>query len=322
VPFLVLLAMSVWAIVRRRLPAREVWFLALPPALYLAVAMSAHMNIGMRHVLPMYAFLTVLEAGAAVALIRATRAWLYVVVVLLAMQVVTTVRAYPDFIPYANELWGGSSQTWHLLSDSNSDWAQQLKATSKYLRERGVKDCWFVYFGEGVIPYQYYGVPCKPLPTQDALWMNEKFYDVPAEIDGPVLISGGDLSGFEYGPAELNPYAQFQQLKPTAVIQHGVFVFDGHFAIPMAAAVGHVQKAEEFLAGKQLDEALQEAQQAVALAPASVKANVLLGDVWQAMGRTAEAQHAYQNALSLAQTIAPEFQVGWVPGIQQKLAGK
>jgi tetratricopeptide (TPR) repeat protein len=173
-----------------------------------------------------------------------------------------------------------------------------------------------------VIPYQYYGVPCKPLPTQDALWMNEKFYDVPAEIDGPVLISGGDLSGFEYGPAELNPYAQFQQLKPTAVIQHGVFVFDGHFAIPMAAAVGHVQKAEEFLAGKQLDEALQEAQQAVALAPASVKANVLLGDVWQAMGRTAEAQHAYQNALSLAQTIAPEFQVGWVPGIQQKLAGK
>ena len=206
--------------------------------------MSARMNIGMRHVLPMYAFLTVLQAGAAIALIRVSRKWLYVVVVLLAMQVITTVKAYPNFIPYANEMWGGSSQTWHLLSDSNSDWAQQLKATSKYLRERGVKDCWFVYFGEGVIPYQYYGIPCKALPTQDALWMNEKFYDVPAEVDGPVLISGGDLSGFEYGPAELNPYAQFQTLKPSAVIQNGVYVFDGHFAIPMAAAVGHVQKAE------------------------------------------------------------------------------
>ena len=78
---------------------------------------------------------------------------------------------------------------------------------------RGVKDCWFVYFGEGVIPYQYYGIPCKALPTPDALWMDEKFYDVPAEIDGPVLISGGNLSGFEYGPAELNPYAQFQTLE-------------------------------------------------------------------------------------------------------------
>ena len=151
------------------------------------------------------------------------------------------------------------------------------------------EDCWFVYFGEGVVPYQYYGIPCKPLPTQDALWMDEKFYDVPAEIDGPVLISGADLSGFEYGPAELNPYAQFQQLKPTAMIQHGVFVFEGHFALPMAAAIGHVQKAAELLATKRYDSALSEAQTAVTLAPASVKANVTLGDVLRANGPRAEA---------------------------------
>ena len=321
VPFLVLLLMSAWAIVRRKLPGREVWFLTLPPALYLAVAMSAHMNIGMRHVLPMYAFLTVLEAGAATTLARNSRKWLYVVVVLLAMQVITTVRAFPDFIPYANELWGGSSQTYKLLSDSNADWGQQLIATSRYLRERGVKDCWFSYFAEGVVPYQYYGIPCKPLPTPDAQWIGEKF-DMPTEIDGPVLISGSNFSGYEYGPAELNPYAQFQQLKPTAVIQNGVYVFDGHFALPMAAAIGHMQKAAEYLEAKQLTEALAEAQTAIALAPASVKANVLLGDVWQAMGKTAEAEHAYENALALAQTIAPEFQAGWIPGIQQKLAAK
>ena len=322
VPFLILLAISVWAIVRRKLPAREVWFLVIPPAIYLAVAMSARMNIGMRHVLPMYAFLTVLEAGAGVKLARESRPWLVVLVVLLAYQIVTSVRAFPDYIPYANEMWGGSSQTWHLLSDSNSDWAQQLKATSKYLRERGVKDCWFVYFAEGVVPYQYYGIPCKPLPTQDALWIGEKFFDVPAEIDGPVLISGADLSGFEYGPAELNPYAQFQALKPTAVIQHGVFVYDGHFAIPMAAAVGHVQKAQEYLQAKQLEPALQEAQQATALAPTSVKAWVTVGDVQKAMGEMDAAQSSYHKALQLAETVAPEFQVGWVETIRGKLAGK
>ena len=322
VPFLVLLLMSVWAIVRRKLPAREVWFLVVPPVIYLAVAMSAHMNIGMRHVLPMYAFLTVLQAGAVMALGRESRNWLAVALVLLAMQIITSVRAYPDYIPYANELWGGSKETWHLLSDSNSDWGQQLKATSKYLQERGVKDCWFVYFGEGVIPYQYYGIPCKPLPTQDALWIGEKFYDVPAEIDGPVLISGADLSGFEYGPAELNPYAQFQQLKPTAVIQNGVYVVDGHFSIPMAAAVGHMQKAEESLAAKQLDNALAEAQKAVELAPTSVKANVMLGDVLRAMGQEPEARQAYERALELAQTVAPEFQIGWVASVREKLGPK
>ena len=35
--------------------------------------------------------------------------------------------------------------------------------------------------------------------------------------------------------------------------QNGVYVFDGHFAIPMAAAVGHVQKAGDLLEAKQLD---------------------------------------------------------------------
>ena len=137
-----------------------------------------------------------------------------------------------------------------------------------------------------------------------------------------MLISGADLSGFEYGPAELNPYAQFQTLKPSAVIQNGVYVFEGHFALPMAAAIGHVQKAEDLLAEKRFDEALSEAQTAVTLAPASVNANVTLGDAWVAMGRTAEAEHAYQNALSLAQTIAPEYQIGWVESIRGKLAKK
>jgi len=320
IPFLVLLAISVWAIVRRKLPAREVWFLVAPPILYLAVAMSAHMNIGMRHVLPMYTFLTVLEAGAGVTLARKHKGWLYALIVLVAFQIVTTVKAFPDRIPYVNELWGGPSQAWHLLSDSNSDWGQQLKATSKYLRERGVKDCWFVYFAEGVVPFQYYGIPCKALPTQDALWIGEKFYDVPAKIDGPLLISGADLSGFEYGPVELNPYAQFQQLKPTAVIQNGVYVFDGHFAIPMAAAVGHVQKAQELLEAKQFEQALQEAQTAVQLAPTSVKAQATLGDVQKAMGRPDAAQRAYGTALNLAQTVAPGFQVGWVETIRGKLA--
>src|SRR5258706_3330039 len=41
--------------------------------------------------------------------------------------------------------------------------------------------------------------------------------------DGTVLVSGGVLSGFEFGPGVLNPYRQFQQLRPVAVIDDGVF---------------------------------------------------------------------------------------------------
>ena len=157
--------------------------------------------------------------------------------------------AFPNYIPYANELWGGPSQTHKYLTDSNSDWGQQLKSVKQYLDQRGVKECWFVYFAEGVAEPSYYGIPCKPLPTINTLWLNVPI-DVPTSINGPVLISASNLSGVEFGPGSLDPYGQFKLLTPTAVIDRGVFVFDGKFDMPLAAAISKVQKAQNLAAGK------------------------------------------------------------------------
>jgi tetratricopeptide (TPR) repeat protein len=278
------------------------------------------MNIGVRHILPIYAFLGILIGGVAAQLIERHRRWIYVFAALILFQIVTSLRAFPTYISYVNEAWGGQKNAWWLLSDSNSDWAQQLKATRQYLDSRGVKDCWFVYFGEGVIDTSYYGIPCKALPTADALWIGEKFYGTPAAVDGMVLISAGNLSGFEFGPGELNPYEQFKTIKPAGVIQNGIYVFEGHFEIPLAAAIGHRQKAEELLAQGKLDEAVTEAKRAVELAPNAVAANGVLGDVLAALNRKSEARAAYEQALKSAQTIHPEFQVGWVSWLQKKLA--
>ena len=319
--FLILMGIAIWAIAARKLTRwREILFLTVPPAIYLAVAMSSHMNIGVRHVLPIYAFLGVLIGGAAMALVKANQRWIYVFAALILFQIVTSLRAFPTYISYVNEAWGGQKNAWWLLSDSNADWAQQLKATKQYLDARRVKDCWFVYFGEGVIDTSYYGIPCKALPTPDAQWVGEKFYDTPEVIDGMVLISAGNLSGFEFGPGELNPYEQFKTIKPSSVIQNGIYVFEGHFEIPAAAAIGHRQKAADLLAEGKPNQALIEAQRAVELAPNAVATNVALGDVLAALSRKDEARSAYQRALISAQTIHPEFQVGHVAGIQKKLA--
>jgi 4-amino-4-deoxy-L-arabinose transferase-like glycosyltransferase len=320
--FLILMLLAVVAIATRRLTARrEILFLIIPPVFYLLVAMGAGMNIGVRHILPMYIFLSVLVAGAAWSFIQRDRRWVWVIVVLLVFQAISTTRAFPAYLAYANELWGGPSQTYKYLTDSNVDWGQQLKATKRYLDQRGVKDCWFVYFAQGVVDFRDYGIPCKPLPTADTLWVNEPM-DTPQTVDGPVLISAGDLSGFEFGAGPLNPYEKFKQLRPTAVIDYGVFVFDGHFAIPLAAALSHAQKAENLLAAKQLPDALLEAQKAVALAPDAVRPNAVLGDVLAALLRPDEARQSYAKALTLAKGIDPEFQVGWISSLEAKLTAK
>lgn len=105
------------------------------------------------------------------------------------------------------------------------------------------------------------------------------------------------------GPGELNPYEQFKTIKPTGVIQNGIFVFEGHFEIPAAAAIGYRQKAEGLLAEGKLDKALTEAQRAVDLAPTAVASNVVLGDVLAALNRKDEARMAYGRALYWAQTV-------------------
>lgn len=322
-PFLLLLLIAGVAIAARRFTRwREILFLSVPPLIYLAVAMSSQMNIGVRHILPMYAFLYVLMAGAASTLTAMNKRWMYVVAALLLWQAISAARIFPDYIAYANELWGGAGETHKYLGDSNVDWGQQLIATKKYLDARGIRDCWFVYFPEGAVDQSPYGVPCKRLPTTNTLWWVNEPLDAPAAIDGTVLISDGDLEGIEFGPSPLNPYEQFKSLKPVGAIAHGIYVFEGHFAIPLAAAYSHAQKAQNLLDAKDAQAALPEAREAVSLAPDAVVPNVTLGDVLTELKRTAEARAFYQKALALAENVQPEFQKSWVPALQRRLAAK
>jgi hypothetical protein len=319
-PFLILVVCAIVFAIRGKLAGRrEILFLTIPPAFYLAVAMASHMNIGVRHILPMYAFLYIFAAGAAAILWRGSRAWAALVCVLLAWQAAGTLRLYPDYMAFGNEAWGGPNSVHKYLADSNTDWGQQLIAVKKYLNDSGIKDCYFVYFANGAVNPDSYGIPCKRLPTVESLWWLNIPLPTPAAIDGTILVSDGDLAGFEYGPAPLNPYEQFKTVKPKAVIGHGVYVYQGHFELPLAAAYEHSFNAVNLMAAKKTDEALVEAQQAVALAPDAVFVNATMGDVLVAAGRRDEAVPYYQKALKNAETVQPEFEGDWAAQMRAKL---
>ena len=50
--------------------------------------------------------------------------------------------------PTRMSFWGGPSKTYKFLTDSNTDWAQQLLAVKRYTDEHGIKECWFAYFAD------------------------------------------------------------------------------------------------------------------------------------------------------------------------------
>jgi hypothetical protein len=214
------------------------WLMLLVPVMvFLGFAMQSNMNIGVRHILPIYPFLYLIGASALSIAMRWNRRWVAVTAVVVVFQVVTSLRCFPAYIAYANEAWGGPKNVHRYLSDSNSDWGQQLKTVAEYLRERHVTECWMAYTASGVVDEHYYGIPCRPLPTMVNLWWIPVPMSVPKEIDGPVLISDDDLEGVDLQFGQANQYAQFKEMTPTAVLDGGVLVYDGHFAVPMAAAL-------------------------------------------------------------------------------------
>jgi hypothetical protein len=308
---------------------REILFLLLPAVVYFWVAMGSSLNIGARHILPVYVFLSVFAAGGSWAWIEAggrergrnwkSRGWSYAVGVLLLCQVVSSARAYPDYMAYSNEFWGGPSQTYKYLTDSSTDWAQQLLAVKRYTDEHGIKECWFAYFADPFLLPRDYGIPCKALPTPDTYFTKVQ-RPVPVVIEGPVFISDGTLTGYEFGSNMLNPYREFQKLTPVASIQNGVQVFEGTFEVPLASALSYVAEASKLTKQKDFAGAVAAAQQAVAIAPDEYQPEVTLGDALVAVGRKDEARVAYGRAMNVVKTMEPEAQEALGPVVEKKIA--
>lgn len=120
----------------------------LQPALALAFAagvvipaMTGHVDIGVRYVLPAYLGLCVI-AGCAAA--RA-RGWVAVAMgVLIVWQIVSGAVQHPDYLAYTNEIAGAHPE--NFVADSDLDWGQDMKRLAAFLREKGVKNVTFVPF--------------------------------------------------------------------------------------------------------------------------------------------------------------------------------
>src|SRR5260370_13580292 len=95
--------------------------------------------------------------------------------------------------------------------------------------------------------------------------------ETPPVIEGPVFFSHISLTFYESGSTLLSPYSQFMELKPTAVIEDGVFVYDGTFNVPYAAAMDRPVISGTLLEQHQPEQPLSEAQPGVARSPDSVQ---------------------------------------------------
>jgi hypothetical protein len=170
---LILLAAVLAFTFGRRLKARDEWFLLVPSGIILVIVCAWKVNIGLRHLLPLYPFLFLFAgrlvqpgpAGASAPASAAPRRLRFVGVLVatgLAWNGVEAVRITPDHLAYFNLLAGGPAGGHDYLLDSNCDWGQASKALKRYLDAQGVPMIYCAFTGNSD-PW-YYGVRYQYAP--------------------------------------------------------------------------------------------------------------------------------------------------------------
>ncbi len=124
-------------VVRRSRSGLGVAALALAIVL---VASTSTINIGARHVLPLFTLVSMVAGFAVIELWRTTREIFGRVVYagLLAWLLLGVAAGHPDYLPWFNELAG--TEPSHITVDSNLDWGQDLLRLAREVRRRNIAE--------------------------------------------------------------------------------------------------------------------------------------------------------------------------------------
>jgi 4-amino-4-deoxy-L-arabinose transferase-like glycosyltransferase len=213
------------------------------PVAYFLLSIVNEINLGYRHLLPIVPFLYLSIAYLAHLALslssrhaprtthhasrvahRPSRLTFYVLrftfYVLLLWQAVGTLRTWPFYLTYFNEIAGGPENGYRYLADSNVDWGQGLKALRDYLGARSWPDVRLSSFTWFIRP-ELYGVQAAPLPP---------LADAPAVLPtrlspapGTYVISGSTLRGLQTVDREM--YNWFWHREPDDIVANALLVY-------------------------------------------------------------------------------------------------
>lgn len=154
-----------WIISKRKLEFRD-WILIIPVVIYFSVSIFSKLNIGIRHLMPIYPFIFIFIGHFISELylkIKNNRNLLIAYSLLLTAffgwYLFTNISVYPYYLTYFNELAGGPKNGGKLVADSNIDWGQDMKRLANWIRENNITEpIRLEYFWSGKLQPKYYGI--------------------------------------------------------------------------------------------------------------------------------------------------------------------
>lgn len=174
--FLIILLFGLAALLIKKEKPLLKYFLVIPVLAYLFVSMFLNkVNIGIRHILPIYPFLYVI-AGYSVVLARRFRYIFYLMCILLVFLAFDVLSSYPSHLSYFNKLIEWKSSGYKFLGDSNVAWGQDWKRLKEYVENNGIKEVKVAAFFTSNNNCAYYKIPFKDLKEEERICPAAGYY--------------------------------------------------------------------------------------------------------------------------------------------------
>jgi hypothetical protein len=233
---LLILTSLILALARRPVGNRSLAFLIAPAGLYFAVAVCSHLNIGQRHLLPIYPFLYVLAGSLTLEWARWQRSARFVTAALVLLGIAISCqivffplnhriwqKVAPHYLAYFNELAGGPGNGYKELVDSNLDWGQDLGSLKLWLDERKITgSIYLAYFG--MADPRYYGILHYNLPGGCSFEPQQGF-DV-LKPGGLIAISATRLQGVNLSQEDRDAWRQIlEHSVPVDTVGYSIFIY-------------------------------------------------------------------------------------------------
>lgn len=119
---------------------------------YMAYSINGKLNIGVRHLLPILPGIYILTASGLKKWFNNANHQKVKLAFIGTMLLWTGVEAgiaYPYYLSYFNQAFGGVKGGWQYVTDSNYDWGQDLKRLGTFTKENNIDKIAVKYFGAG-----------------------------------------------------------------------------------------------------------------------------------------------------------------------------
>jgi hypothetical protein len=228
-PLLLLLVLALVGLLRPGPHRHALRFVWLPVVVYFSLAVGKGMNIGHRHLLPLYPFLFVAAAAAGARLFAWRRPLGRLALgVLCTWYVFGTLRVHPHELSYFNETVGGPANGWRVLVDSNLDWGQDINRLAPWMRAHGIARYKLSYFGTA--PPSYYGVDAEMLPSYTIPYTTHFTRQVsPGDV---LAVSATNLQGIYLEPQDQRLMARLRQETPIGRVAYSILIYRASFVWP------------------------------------------------------------------------------------------